>query len=229
MTPTVVLVQGAFAESSSWNDVAERLVDEGHRVIAYGNPLRSVAGDAAGLTELVRTIGGPIVLAGHSYGGAVMTNVTGRRRRGSSALVYIAAFALEAGESCRQRLRVPCPAATLGRDAPACPAPGGGIDLYIRQDAYHEQFCADVPGAAGAADGDHAAAGRRGGALGEGSGDAPLWKTVPSWFIFGELDHNIPAGAHREHGRAGRCEGHRGDRRRLARRRDLAPRRRPPS
>ena len=75
MTPTILLIHGAFAESSSWNDVADRLVDEGHRVIAYANPLRSVAGDAAGLTELLRTVDGPIVLAGHSYGGAVMTNV----------------------------------------------------------------------------------------------------------------------------------------------------------
>ena len=75
MQPTVILVHGAYAGSSSWNDVAETLVADGHRVIAYANPLRSIAGDTAGLSELVRTIDGPVVLVGHSYGGAVISNV----------------------------------------------------------------------------------------------------------------------------------------------------------
>jgi len=194
MTPTVVLVHGAFAESSSWNDVADRLVDEGHDVIAYANPLRSVAGDAAGLTELIRTIDGPIVLVGHSYGGAVMTNVPADAGE-IVALVYVAAFALEAGESAADASGS-VPGGTLAETLRPVPLPGGGVDLYIRQDKYHKQFCADVserqaklmaitqrPVAEAA--------------LGEGSGDAPLWKTVPSWFVFGELDFNIPAGAHR--------------------------------
>ena len=194
MTPTIILVHGAFAESSSWNDVAERLVDERHHVIAYGNPLRSVAGDAAGLTALVRTIDGPIVLVGHSYGGAVMTNVPADAGE-IVGLVYVAAFALEAGESAADAAGS-VPGGTLGETLQPVPLPGGGADLYIQQDKYHDQFCADLP----ERQAQLMAITQRPiaeVALGEGSGDAPLWKTVPSWFIYGELDYNIPAGAHR--------------------------------
>jgi pimeloyl-ACP methyl ester carboxylesterase len=75
MKPTIVLVHGTYAESSSWNDVIPPLVREGHRVIAWAVPLRGVARDAAALTDLVRSIDGPVVLAGHSYGGALLSNV----------------------------------------------------------------------------------------------------------------------------------------------------------
>jgi pimeloyl-ACP methyl ester carboxylesterase len=190
MTPTVVLVHGAFAESSSWNDVADRLVDEGHRVIAYANPLRSVAGDAAGLTELVRTIDGPIVLAGHSYGGAVITNVPADAGE-IVGLVYVAAFALDAGESCADAST----GGSLGDTLHTVALPTG-IDLYIRQELYHEQFCADLP----ERQAQLMAITQRPileSALAEASGDAPLWKAVPSWFVFGELDRNIPAAQHR--------------------------------
>ena len=81
MNPMVILVHGAFAESSSWNDVVTKVTGDGHRVIAFANPLRSLAGDAAGLTELVKAIDGPVVLAGHSYGGAVITKRSGRGGR----------------------------------------------------------------------------------------------------------------------------------------------------
>jgi pimeloyl-ACP methyl ester carboxylesterase len=70
MNATVILVHGAFAESSSWSDVVRKVTGAEHRVIAFANPLRSLASDAAHLTELIKTIDGPIVVAGHSYGGA---------------------------------------------------------------------------------------------------------------------------------------------------------------
>ena len=73
--PTIVLVHGAFAESSSWDRVIDPLLAEGHRVVAAANPLRSLAADAASVSDLVRSIDGPVVLVAHSYGGAVMTNV----------------------------------------------------------------------------------------------------------------------------------------------------------
>src|SRR3954454_1962581 len=98
MQPTTVLVHGAYAESSSWDGVITPLLADGRRVIAWPTPLRSVAADAAALTDLVRSIDGPVVLAGHSYGGAVMTNVD----PGAGdvvGLVYVAGFALEPGES----------------------------------------------------------------------------------------------------------------------------------
>ena len=75
MKPTIVLVHGAFAESSSWDGVIDRLVDARHPVIAAANPLRSLAEDAAAVADVVRAVDGPIVLAAHSYGGAVISNV----------------------------------------------------------------------------------------------------------------------------------------------------------
>ena len=94
MKPTVILVHGAYAESSSWNGVAEPLLAAGHRVIAFPNPLRGVASDAALLSDLLRSVDGPVVLVGHSYGGAVMTNVDATAAGAVVAAVYIAGFAL---------------------------------------------------------------------------------------------------------------------------------------
>src|SRR3954469_21489483 len=73
MLPTIVLVHGAFAESASWDRVIDGLVAEGHRVVAAANPLRSLATDAASVSDLVRSIEGPVVLVAHSYGGAVIS------------------------------------------------------------------------------------------------------------------------------------------------------------
>ena len=81
MQPTIVLVHGAFAESASWDRVIDPLMSAGHPVIAAANPLRGLASDAAAVSDLVRTIDGPVVLVAHSYGGAVITNVDRRRRR----------------------------------------------------------------------------------------------------------------------------------------------------
>ena len=92
MKPTVVLVHGAFAESASWNGVIRRLHATGHRVIAAHNPLRSLDSDAAAVSELLASIRGPIVLAGHSYGGSVITNAA-RDSAGVKALVYVAGLA----------------------------------------------------------------------------------------------------------------------------------------
>ena len=75
MKPTIVLVHGAFAESSSWDGVIDPLLAAGHPVIAAANPLRSLAGDAAAVADVVRAVDGPVVLAAHSYGGAVISNV----------------------------------------------------------------------------------------------------------------------------------------------------------
>jgi pimeloyl-ACP methyl ester carboxylesterase len=94
--PTVVLVHGAFAESASWNDVIRRLQDQGYTVIAAANALRSVAGDAEFVASILESIQGPVVLVGHSYGGCVITNAA---RDNVKALVYVAGFAPDEGES----------------------------------------------------------------------------------------------------------------------------------
>src|ERR1700731_1433357 len=95
---TVVLVHGAFADASGFGGVIRELSSAGHEVVAPPNPLRSVAFDASALSAVVKAIEGPVLLVGHSYGGAVITqagalhNVVG--------LVYVAAFGIDAGESC---------------------------------------------------------------------------------------------------------------------------------
>src|SRR5918995_6714834 len=143
MRPTIVLVHGAFAESSSWDRVIDPLVAEGHRVIAVANPLRGLASDAAAVSDLIRTIEGPVVLVGHSYGGAVITNVDPGAGE-IVGLVYVAAFAPKPGESCFE-LSAVFPGSTLGDALQAIPRSDGTTDLRIVEDRFHEQFCADVP------------------------------------------------------------------------------------
>ena len=193
MNPTVILVHGAFAESSSWSDVIRRLAGE-HRVIAFANPLRSIGGDAAQLTALVKTIDGPIVLVGHSYGGAVITNVPAEAGN-IVGLIFVAAFAPDAGESPGDASSL-TPGGTLAETLETVPLPDGGDDQYIAQDKFREQFCADVPEETATL----MAVTQRPvteAALSEPSGNGPLWRQVPSWFIFGDQDRNIPVGAHR--------------------------------
>ena len=192
MHTNVVLVHGAFAESSSWDPVAERLSGR-HHVVAYANPLRGIAADAAGLSDLVRSLHGPVVLVGHSYGGAVITNVDATAGD-IAGLVYVAGFALDAGESAGDAASLVA-GGTLGDTLQSVPLGEGGVDLYIDQAKYHAQFCADLP----ADEASLLAITQRpitGSALSEASGPSPLWRSVSSWFIFGDQDRNIPAGAH---------------------------------
>src|SRR3954449_1520759 len=130
MRPTIVLVHGAFAESASWDGVIDPVVAEGHRVVTAANPLRSLAGDAAAVSDLVRTIEGPVVLVAHSYGGAVISNVDADAGE-IVGLVYVDAFAPDAGENCFQ-LAGMFPGSTLG-DATVQPVPrsDGTTDLYV--------------------------------------------------------------------------------------------------
>ncbi len=191
--PTVVLVHGAFAESSSWDGVIQRLHAEGYTAIAAANPLRSLSGDAEFVAGILRTIDGPVVLVGHSYGGSVISNAA-RDIENVRAMVFVAAFAPEEGESIGE-LSGRYPGSTLGGTLTTVPLPDGTTDLYIRQEEYHGQFAADVPAAQAAT---MAATQRplRDVALNEGSG-APAWKHVPSWFIIPGLDKNIPPEAQR--------------------------------
>jgi pimeloyl-ACP methyl ester carboxylesterase len=204
MQPTIVLVHGAFAESASWDRVIDPLLTAGHPVIAAANPLRSVAADAAAVSDLVRTIDGPVVLVAHSYGGMVISNVDADAGE-IVGLVYVAAFAPEPGESAFS-LAGMFPGSTLGDAVQPVPRSDGTTDLYIAVDRFHDQFCADVP----AEQADRMAATQRPAtqeALFEPSGERPLWKERPSWFVFGELDRNIPADL--EHFMAERARAHR--------------------
>jgi pimeloyl-ACP methyl ester carboxylesterase len=194
LKPTIVLVHGAYAESSSWNDVIGPLMEEGHRVIAWAVPLRGLAADAAGLTDLVRSIEGPVVLVGHSYGGALVSNVPADAGD-IQGLVFVAGYALNPGESCGDASSL-APGGTLAPTLTRVPLSGGGADTYIDPAKYHVQFAEDLPEAQTAI----MAVTQRPvteAALFEPSGNSPLWSSVPSWFLFGDLDRNIPVGAHR--------------------------------
>ncbi|NJO43218.1 MAG: alpha/beta hydrolase [Cyanobacteria bacterium RU_5_0] len=190
--PTIVLVHGAFAESSSWNGVLSQLIPKGYPTVAVANPLRGVKSDADYVASVLKGIEGAIVLVGHSYGGAVITNAVNDNSN-VKALVYVAGFAPDTGETAAE-LSGRYPGGTLGPTlAPPVELPDGGKDLYIQQDKFHAQFAADVP----ASDAQLMASTQRPiteAALNEASGE-PAWKSIPSWFIYGDRDLNIPAAA----------------------------------
>ncbi len=191
MSCTIVLVHGAFAESASWDGVIDPLEAEGHRVVAAANPLRGLATDAAAVSDLVRTIEGPVVLVAHSYGGAVISNVDSDAGE-IAGLVYANGFAPEPGENCFQ-LAAMFPGSMLGEETARPVARSDGTtDLYIARGSFHDIFCQDVPAeqAALLATTQRPATQE---ALTEPSGERPLWKDVPSWFLIGEEDRIIPA------------------------------------
>jgi pimeloyl-ACP methyl ester carboxylesterase len=172
--PTIVLVHGAFADASSWNGAIKLLERDGYPVVAVANPLRGVRSDAQYVSDILAGVNAPVVLVGHSYGGNVISSAANGHPN-VKALVYVSAFAPEAGET----------AAGLSGALSE-----GGKDLYIQQDKFRDQFAADVP----PAEATLMAATQRPiteAALNEKSGD-PAWKNIPSWFIYGDKDKNIP-------------------------------------
>lgn len=189
--PAIILVHGAFAGSSSWAGVIERLEKDGYRVIAAANGLRSVKEDAAPISALVRSIPGPVVLVGHSYGGPVITAAADGNPN-VKALVYVSAFAPEVGENALG-LSGKFPGSTLGDTLVSVPLPGGGEDLYVDSAKFHHQFAGDVPDKLAAT----MAATQRPvtkAALGESTVTA-TWKTIPNYSIYGTADRNIPPAA----------------------------------
>ncbi len=190
--PTILFVHGAFADSSSWNGVIAHLQKDGYKTVAVANPLRSVSNDARLVSDVVRSIAGPVVLVGHSYGGQVISNAA-KGHENVKSLVYVAAFAPDAGEAAAE-LAGKFPGGTLGEAlAPPVKLADGGVDLYIDQTKFHDQFAHDVP----ASEAVLMAAGQRPiteAALTEKSGE-PAWKSLPSYFVYGDGDKNIPAKA----------------------------------
>jgi pimeloyl-ACP methyl ester carboxylesterase len=187
--PTIVLVHGAFADASSWNGVIKILEKDGYTIVAVANPLRSVKGDAEYLANILSSLKAPVVLVGHSYAGSVISEAANGESN-VRALVYVSAFAPDTGETAAS-LSGKFPGSTLG---PTLAAPvslsGGGKDLYIQQDRFHDQFAADVS----VADGRLMAATQRPitvAALNEAA-SSPAWKTIPAWFVYGDRDKNIP-------------------------------------
>ena len=190
--PTIVLVHGAFADASSWSGVVERLLPQGHHVIAPANPLRGLTPDSAYIGSVLNQIEGPVLLVGHSYGGAVNTNAA-TKTKNVVGLVFVAAFAPEEGETLgaadanskdsvlnsaiRQRMY---PTGHGGDTAP---------EFYVDPAKFRDAFAADVPdkqcAVMAATQRPLAAA-----ALSDPSGP-PAWKTIPSWAVVAEGDKTI--------------------------------------
>lgn len=191
--PTIILVHGAFAGSSSWNGVISDLARDGYPVVAAAVPLRSLKGDADYVASLVASVPGPVVLAGHSYGGEVIS-VAASGHSNVKALVFVSGLAPDVGESA-QSLGARFPTGTLAETlAPPVRLTDGGSDIYILQARYRTQFAADVPGAEAV----QMAATQRPivqSALAEPAA-AQSWRTTASWFVWGQLDRNIPAALH---------------------------------
>jgi len=198
--PSIVLVHGAWADGSSWSRVIALLQDKGYTVYAPANPLRGLASDSAYIADFLHIITGPIVLVGHSYGGAVITNAaTGNPN--VKALVFVDAFAPDQGESLGQLSSIPPPPGL----SPSClagdptqvfnfvPLSSGGIDTYVKQSLFPSCFANDLPPSQGAV----LASTQRAfalSALPEKSG-VPAWKTIPSWYLVGTIDLAIPSWA----------------------------------
>jgi pimeloyl-ACP methyl ester carboxylesterase len=195
--PTVVLVHGAFADASGFAGIIHELSSAGLTAVAPPNPLRSLATDAATVRAAVGAIDGPVVLVGHSYGGAVITQASAGLENVTS-LVYLAAFGLDIGESCAS-VQQPFPPSMLATTSAPTPYPAVGAaegpDLYISKEGFRETFCADVPVDVA----DVMFATQRPlalAALTENATEAG-WKTKPSWFLVSEHDNAIPPDAER--------------------------------
>ncbi|BCB89962.1 alpha/beta fold hydrolase [Phytohabitans suffuscus] len=187
--PTIVLVHGAFADSSGFGAVARRLVAGGYPVVAAPNPLRGLTSDATQVRAVLDSIEGPIVLVGHSYGGAVIsTAATGSAN--VRALVYLAAFVPETGESA-QSLVEKFPGSTVGESLKPVPLPDGQVDLYINPAVFHANFAADVPAEEAAL---FAITQRpaTGAALGEPASVPQAWHTIRSYNLISGADRIIP-------------------------------------
>jgi pimeloyl-ACP methyl ester carboxylesterase len=193
--PTVVLVNGAWANNASWTGVIERLQAQGYPVIAPPDPLQGLNGDAATIADLVKTIHGPVILVGHSYGGAVISNAA-YGLHSVKALVYVDAFAPAKGESALA-LDATQPGSALGA-GPAnvfnfVPFPGarkGDALLYVKSSVFEQAFANGLPAkeaAVLAATQSPAVYS----ALTAPSGP-PAWKKIPSWYLLGTIDNAIP-------------------------------------
>ena len=192
-TPTIVLVHGAWADATGFDAEIRALRERGFAVIGFANPLRDLAADARYLVETLRSLTGPIVLVGHSYGGNVIS-VAAASVEQVKALVYLNGWMCDEGES-QQQLLEKFEGSLVGPSIRPVPftAPDGsdGVDLYLDRDAFHEAFAADVDPETAAV---MAAAQRPYAAAAfAGTPSGPLaWKTLPCWYLLGTEDKAIP-------------------------------------
>ncbi|MGC5221707.1 alpha/beta fold hydrolase [Micromonospora sp. DT81.3] len=199
--PTIVLVHGAWADASSWDAVTRSLQSQGYTVLAPPNELRGLQSDAAYVASfLAQRTTGPVVLVGHSYGGAVITNA-GARGGDVKALVYVDAFIPDEGDTVvsllagsGSALDVADPTTVL--DVAGYPgAPEGAAEAFLKPDTVHTAFAQDLP----EADRWTIVATQRPASFVANvtPSGAPAWKTIPSWAVLGTDDLVIPIGLQR--------------------------------
>ena len=198
-TPTIVFVHGAWADASGFGGSIRALSDRGFAAIGAANPLRHLTGDAASLAALLGTISGPMVLVGHSYGGAVLSNAAAGNQQ-VQALVFIAGWMPDEGESIQQLLESEVfgdslvPAAL--RPVPFTNPDGSEVvDLYLDRELFPETFAADVDPETAA---QMAATQRPWSAAAAATPSGPPgWRSIPSWYLLGTQDRAIPPAGQR--------------------------------
>jgi pimeloyl-ACP methyl ester carboxylesterase len=179
----VVLVHGGFVDGSGWQGVYESLSRDGFRVSIVQNPTLSLEGDVEAARQIIGARDGPVVLVGHSYGGAVITEAGAHPN--VAALVYICAFAPDKGESVNTLLA----GFPAGAPQPPILPPKDGF-LFLDRDKFHASFAADLPDRQAAFMADSQVpwgVGALGGAVTE-----PAWRTKPSWYLVATEDRMIP-------------------------------------
>lgn len=188
--PTIVVVHGAWSDASPFEDVGELLDEDGYTVVNFANPLRSLKGDTDYLASFLETrTSGPVVLVGHSYGGALIGGAA-LSDPDVKALVYINAFVPEEGETI---LELSSKAGPVDADAlfDTAPFPGEhNVDLYLKKDAFAGGFSNGLTDAQTAS---YFASQRpiAYGALSEPVGADQAWKSLPSWYVAGTEDHSL--------------------------------------
>jgi pimeloyl-ACP methyl ester carboxylesterase len=189
---TVVLVHGSWADGSSWNGVIPHLTADGYTVRVPPNLLRSLTNDSANVASFLSTISGPIILVGHSYGGAVITNAAAGNAN-VKALVYVDGFAPDEGETIFPLAGADSALAgdppTLFDFVPYPGAPEGDVDLYLKKSVFVKSFANGIPTATV----ELLYASQRPWAFGAGGmpSGTPAWKAVPSWWVLGTADNII--------------------------------------
>jgi pimeloyl-ACP methyl ester carboxylesterase len=199
--PTIVLEHGAWADASSWAGVIQRLQQAGYTVDAPPDPLRGLSYDSTYLADYLAAITGPVILVGHSYGGAVITNAaTGNPD--VKALVYVDAFIPAQGESLLQLIGAQPGSCLAGNPAnvfttvPYPGAPSGDADVYLQTapDGTYPGFAQCFANGLPASEASVLAATQRPLAFSAATAPSgvPAWQTIPSWSVIGTADHAIP-------------------------------------
>lgn len=186
---TVVLVHGGFVDGSGWQEVYRLLKNDGYNVRIVQNPTLSLEGDAAATKRIIDVQGEPVILVGHSYGGAVITEAGNDPN--VAALVYIAAFAPDTGESVNTLIDDPPP----GAPVPPILPPQDGF-LFLDRDKFHASFAADIPAEQAEFQADSQVpwgVDALGGTISEAA-----WRNKPSWYLVATDDRMIPPPAQRQ-------------------------------